>query len=276
MKKITLLSFSLLFSYAMSAQVVVWSEDFNDEDLSDWTLIDADGDGRNWGDIFQVTTGAPDNTPVTPVSLISRSWQQSPLTPDNWAISPAIDLTGASGTITVEWITQVPAAPWDAEKYSIHVGTTNNTFDLVASPTSLTQTLGDAGHTGTPINQTLDISSLAGEAQVYIAFRHWDSTDNDFISIDDVVVTAQTVLSVQDVALNSMFIGCKNRVLTISNIEGGGNYRVLSITGQDLLSGNIRLETQNIDVSKLASGIYIVEVTAANSNAQKTKKIVIE
>ena len=129
MGKITLLLFLFLSFNFCIAQTTVWADNFNDEDISDWTLIDADGDSNNWGDLFQIQDG--NGTAVTPVSLISRSWQTSALTPDNWAISPAIDLSGASGTITVEWITQVAAASWDEEKYSLHVGASSDKSVLV-------------------------------------------------------------------------------------------------------------------------------------------------
>ncbi len=272
MKKITLL-LSLLICYSISAQDVIWSDDFNDEDYSNWTFIDSDGDTNNWGDISAVGDGMGGF--VTPISLISRSWQTVPLNPDNWAISPAIDLSNTVTEASLTWITQVAAQEWDEEKYSVYVGTSNDISVLVNSTTSMTEVLGDAGNTGTPTPHTLDISSFIGEPVVYIAFRHWDCTDEDFLSVDDVTVEA-FLLSTDEFALNSMFIGCKDKVVTISNIQGEANYRVLNITGQEVLNGNTRLESQNIDASNLASGIYIVEVTNANSNAQKRKKIIIE
>lgn len=272
MKKITLL-FSLLICYSMSAQTIIWQDDFNDEDFSDWTFIDSDGDGNNWGDLAQIQDNA--GNPVTPISLISRSWQQNPLTPDNWAVSPAIDLSNTTTEATLTWITQVAAEDWDEEKYSVYVGTSNDINVLVNSTTSVTQILGDAGNTGAPTNQSLDISSLVGEPVVYVAFRHWDVTDMDFISVDDLTIEAQ-LLSTPEFALNNIFIGCKDKVVTISNMQGEANYRIMNIAGQEVLNGNTRLESQNIDASNLASGIYIVEVTDTNSNAQKRKKVVIE
>ncbi|WP_452225384.1 T9SS type A sorting domain-containing protein [Lacinutrix chionoecetis] len=176
--------------------VTYFSDDFNDEDISDWTLTDSDGDGNNWGDIFAVGDGAGGF--VTPVSLISRSWQNNvPLTPDNWVVSPAIDLSSASGVINLSYITQVAAQSWDEEKYSVHVGTTNDISVLVNSATSLTEVLGDAGNTGTPTPHIIDISALAGQPQVYVAFRHWDCTDEDFLSIDDVAVMGDVTTSIQ-------------------------------------------------------------------------------
>lgn len=273
MKKIILL-LCFLSSFIIHAQVTVWSDDFNDEDLSDWTMIDSDGDGINWGDISAVGDGAGGF--ITPVSLISRSWQTVPLTPDNWAISPAIDLSNATAPITLEYITQVAAASWDEENYSIYVGTVNDINVLINSTTTLTETLGDAGDTGTPTPHAFDISDFAGESEVYIAFRHWDCTDQDFLSIDDVTVKAQT-LSVDEFALkNNIHVTCKDKLVTISNLHGKANYNVFSLNGKSIIQGETALETQEINASNLESGIYIVEVTDTTRNATIRKKVVIE
>ncbi|WP_179354253.1 T9SS type A sorting domain-containing protein [Winogradskyella vidalii] len=260
MKKITLLLFILSISLNTYAQDVVWSDNFDDEDISDWTLIDADGDTFNWGDLFQVTDAL--GAPVSPVSLISRSWQTIALTPDNWAISPAIDLSGASGTITVEWITQVAAASWDLEKYSIHVGTSSDTATLVNATTSMTETLGQADDLGTPTNQSLDISSLAGEAEVYIALRHWDTTDQDWISIDDLTVTAST-LSVNEFDSNSFSYYYDNNLNTLkleSNTNALSSINIHSVLGQNVMSKSLSNTSELINLPALSDGVYLAEV----------------
>lgn len=260
MKKITLLFFVLLAYNYSNAQIAVWSDNFDDEDISDWTLTDSDGDTNNWGDTFTVgPTGGP---PVTPVSLISRSWSGAALTPDNWVVSPAINLSGASGTITVDWITQVAAQSWDEEKYSIHVGTSDDITVLINSATSFTETLGDAGNTGTPTPTSLDISSLAGEAVVYIAFRHWDCTDQDFISIDDVTVNA-AVLSVDEFDRNS-FTHSYDKTIKTLNLESSNSaitgIEIYSLLGQNVISKSLTNTTESIDVSSLNDGVYLAKV----------------
>ncbi len=261
MKKITLLFITFLVCGLSNSQSVVWSDNFDDEDISDWTLTDSDGDTNNWGDTFTVgPTGGP---PVTPVSLISRSWSGAALIPDNWVVSPAINLTGASGTITVEWVTQVAAQSWDEEKYSIHVGTSDDITILINSATSMTETLGDAGNTGTPAPKSLDISSLAGEAIVYIAFRHWDCTDQDFISIDDLVVNAATLLSINEFDTNSFSHSYSKDLKTLklesSNMAMTG-VEIYSILGQNVISKSLSNTTESIDISSLNDGVYLAKV----------------
>lgn len=250
----------MLFGYS---QTTIWMDDFNDEDLSDWTLIDADMDGANW-DIYQVTDQL--GNPVTPMSLTSRSWQGVPLTPDNWAISPAIDLSSASGTITLQYITQVPAAAWDEEHYSVYVATSNSTVDLLASETQMSETLGDAGNTGQPVYKVFDISAFAGEPEVYIAFRHHDVTDMDFISIDDVKVVAET-LSTNDLAASKSSLSLfPNPATDVVKVNLGDQFNtskvqitLTNVSGKQV--SKVAYDANGIDVSNIPAGLYLVTAT---------------
>lgn len=270
MRKITLLLSLLLIGFTSHAQTTVWSDNFDDEDISDWTLTDSDGDGNNWGDQFVITDASGGF--VTPVSLISRSWLSAPLTPDNWAVSPAIDLSGASGTITVSWVTQVAAASWDQEKYSIHVGTSSDIATLENSATSMTETLGLADDLGIPSNHTLDISALAGEPMVYIAFRHFDVTDMDYLSIDDLTVEA-TTLSINEFDANS-FSYSYNKDLKTLDLDSSNfainNVEIYSLQGQSVLSKSLSNTNESIDVSSLNVGLYLVKVNI-NDNIKTIK-----
>lgn len=184
MKKI-LLSCFLALGMSATAQTY-FSDNFNDEDVSNWTRIDQDGDGKNWADIFVVPDAA--GNPSTPVSLISRSWQVTPLTPDNWIVSPAIDLSTAAGKdVMLNWKVLAAAAAWDNENYSVYVATASDIASLTASPVKFSETYDDPADAGTQYSRTLDLTSFAGQT-VYVAFRHHGVTDMDFISIDDVVV----------------------------------------------------------------------------------------
>ncbi len=252
---------ALLSCFAVSnAQVQIWQDNFNDEDISDWTLYDDDGDGNNWGDLFQIQNQA--GVPVTPVSLISRSWQANvALTPDNWAISPAINIAGAGGTLTVSWITQVAAQSWDEEHYAVYVSTSPDQESFLASNYVLEETLGQGTNAGTPVNHTLDISSLIGEPQIYIAIRHFDSQDQDFISVDDVTVTAST-LAVSDVSKTSVSV-YPNPTSDFLNLKSAD--KVLSTEVYDIVGKKIsglKFVDGQLNVQELAKGTYVVKVVS--------------
>ena len=177
-----------LLALGMTATAQTYfSDDFNDENVSDWTRYDVDGDTRNWADIFFVPDQA--GNPTTPVSLISRSWQVNALTPDNWIISPAINLTSATGQLDLNWKVKCAAAEWDNENYSVYVATSPDMAALSASPVTFTETYDDPADAGTQYTRSLDVSSFAGQT-IYVAFRHHAVTDMDYISIDDVMVKA--------------------------------------------------------------------------------------
>ncbi|MGO1729539.1 MAG: choice-of-anchor J domain-containing protein, partial [Flavobacteriaceae bacterium] len=192
MKKITLLAMLFVASIGFS-QTVIWEDDFNDEDISDWTLYDEDGDGNNWSAVqIQEEDGTPVNTPV----LRSASWNSlfGPLTPDNYAVSPAIDLTEEDGTntITLTWFVSASDPAFSDENYTVYVASGNSVSDLTSASISFNELVSDNGPAG-PENfyeKTLDLTSMAGET-VYVGFRHHDVTDVFTMEIDDVSVTTE-------------------------------------------------------------------------------------
>ncbi|MRT16666.1 T9SS type A sorting domain-containing protein [Vitellibacter sp. q18] len=265
MKKITLLA-ALFAGFAMNAQTVFFSDDFNDEDVSDWTLYDEDGDGFGWADIFAVTD--QNGNPVTPISLISRSWQTVPLTPDNWIVSPAIDLTTASGDVQLMWKVQAAAAEWDNENYSVYVGTSSDIADLEMATVTFTEVYDDPNDQGTQYERSLDLSSLAGET-VYVAFRHHDVTDMDYLSIDDVVVSG--ILAVGTNEFQGFKYAVANANLNLSANAAMDNVAIYNMLGQQVISQKLSSNNETVALSSLQSGVYVVTVTI--DGATKTFKI---
>ncbi|WP_248397819.1 T9SS-dependent choice-of-anchor J family protein [Bizionia sp. M204] len=273
MKKITLL-LTICLTISFSAKAQLFSDDFEDQDISDWTLLDEDGDGFNF---IAYDPSIAQNGINNYMS--SESWNPTPgaLFPNNYAISPAIDVTNNIDMV-LNYSVGGADPDYSAEVYTVYVSTGNTIADFMnpAITVSFNEDLGnDAAAAGAFVNRSLNLSALDGSSTIYIAFRHHDVSDQFILNFDDVSLVG-TLLSTDEFALNSMFIGCKDKVVTIYNLQGEANYRILNIAGQEVLNGNTRLESQNIDAGNLASGIYIVEVTDANSNAQKRKKIVIE
>ena len=256
-----------------NAQSTVWSDNFDDEDISDWMLVDADDDGFNWGDQFQITND--EGEPVTGTGLISRSWQTVALTPDNWAISPAINLGNASGEIMINWTDQAAAAAWDEENYTVYAATSNTAAALEASPVQFNEVYPGTGE-GEIFERTLDLSSFAGEETVYIAFRHHDSEDEDFILIDDVVLTAET-LGVANYSASRFSISPNpaTDVLTISNVDKLNitHIDIIDINGRTVKSfGSASEYMVQINISDLAEGVYLLNI--ASDNGTITNKII--
>src|SRR5690625_7608265 len=111
MRKFTLLvMFVFLSVFIAKAQEeeILFEEDFattpSGEVPADWIAYDEDGDGQNWR-VTQIVDN--DENPVGGKLLLSASYENlfGPLTPDNWAVTPAIDLSevGEDETVTLVW-----------------------------------------------------------------------------------------------------------------------------------------------------------------------------
>ena len=127
-----------------------------------WQFIDSDGDGYNW----EVDSTSPKEGTYC---IRSASYMGgSALRPDNWAVSPAIDLTGKdTATVSVWLMNYMSSYP---ETYGVFAGTSDDI-------TEMTQ-IGEDVVPGTTWEQGLfDLSEFAGEETVYVAIRHYNSYD---------------------------------------------------------------------------------------------------
>ncbi|WP_458627701.1 T9SS type A sorting domain-containing protein [Winogradskyella sp. PC D3.3] len=275
MKKITLFALALGLSFNTFSQNIVWSDDFNDLDISDWTLIDADGDGYNW-DVVQIVdlNDLPVGTPqLRSASYIGGLGGPGAINPDNWIITPAIDLTSASGTIAFNWQVKASDADYDAENYTVYVSTGNTITEFMASATLFNEPTLDGVNELT--DRTLDISSFAGETEVYIAFRHFGVSDEFTMEIDNVEVNAETVLSIDDEELNtfSYTYNSTNDRLNLTSVNSSfESVQLFNITGQQVLDLKLSNTNESIDFSNYSNGVYLVKVNTNNSS--KTLKII--
>ena len=165
-------------------QEVAFSENF-ENGLDNWTLINTDGDSYNWQAIDLTTNfsgqfTAKDGSYV----VMSRSWISNSVgavTPDQWLISPQIaDLGG-----TLKYYIMDDGNNYQ-ENYRIYVSTTGKNIsdftpvtDDMLSPNSKEWN-----------EVSIDLSSYKGQAG-YIAFRHYNCTDKDFMFIDAITLTSK-------------------------------------------------------------------------------------
>ncbi len=139
-------------------------------------MIDSDGDTNNW---FQY---AYEGTAYEGVnSAASASWYNNVvLTPDNWLITPEIQLpTNANAQLKFFIAAQDP--DWPAEHYSVMISTTNtnlSSFTSIFSETLVSEEW---------IQKTISLADYSGQA-IYIAFRHHAVTDQFFIKLDNINV----------------------------------------------------------------------------------------
>ena len=160
--------------------------------VAQWTLIDADGDGFNW--LAENTlTGHDGNKGV----LASQSYDNgtyAALTPDNWAFTPAIHLSPGDNHLSF-WVCGQDAT-YAREHYAVYVTEAIPSGGDIASQCTIIM---EGTVTQTPTIYTkaqstwefycAPIPSEFSGKDVYIGFRHFNSTDNFVIDIDDVLIT---------------------------------------------------------------------------------------
>lgn len=184
MKKTILLLAMLLLGSAglIRAQVIeLFYDDFESGNLDNWTLVDADGDGNNWNAVNPVYTNVQAHS--GDYAAYSFSWSSNvAYTPDNYMISPLVE-----GAIGILFYVQVNADYPD--HYAVAVsstGTDPGDFTIVFE-----ETVADEGW----IEKGVELP----QGTKYVAFRHYDSDDCNFLFIDDVVIIGEmsipTVLS---------------------------------------------------------------------------------
>ena len=99
--------------------------------------------------------------------------------------------------------------------------------------------------------------------------RHHDVTDVYLLSIDNVSVTSST-MSIEEFTLENInyTFNQESKILNVNSEEILSNIEIYNMLGQEVLNENLNNKSNNIDLSNLSSGVYIVNVEGNNS---KTK-----
>ena len=196
-------------AFALNAQTY-FSEDF-ESGLNDWVLYDEDGDGNNWA--------VNDYNDGQGQVATSASWQNNVvLNPDNWMVSPLIDLTSASGQdVVLEWVVKAQDQDWADENYSVYINTSDDINTMEADGALFNEVIGTTSDNY--VSRSVDVSSLAGN-QVYIAFRHHNVSDQFRINIDDVIVRTplQNDLAITSISSDNLLAGDREFTIQVTNL----------------------------------------------------------
>ena len=194
MKKLTTKSLLALFGLIMfanfaMAQTVIFQDDFESGTLSNWTLVDNDGDGNHWFGHYGTSIAVPHSGSYV---ACSWSWNEGiPYTPDNWMISP--EVTGAA---SIKYYVSVNQTYPD--HYAVLASTTGNAVDdfilIFEETVPVTKQGAEDVRVASSLNNTraaipwLERNIELPEGTKYVAFRHYDSDNKNFIVIDDVSI----------------------------------------------------------------------------------------
>lgn len=186
--------------------------------LDNWTTIDADGDGNNW-----YVLGGDMKHHTGDYSVTSASYyNSSALTPDNYLVSPKVELGGK----IIFWAIGQDAS-YCAEHFAVAVSVAGNTaatdFEVISQEFVATSEYQKI---------TVDLSAFAN-MEGYVAIRHYNVTDMFRLNIDDITILAPGETETEDIPTTSVDNKAtktiKNGTLLIH--KNGQNY---TVTGQEV------------------------------------------
>ena len=279
MKKITFLVACLLASVAVNAQA--FTEDFEGEvvdatTFTNWDNIDEDGDGEFW-EVADMEGYAPAH-PMQSLVADSDSWEGTAFSPDNYLItSEPIDLTSYSGTsITYTVGTYQTNGTFISDKYSIYMATGNGVGDFLNETPIVTKLVGDDcpsdEEDGSASAATLTVDASAYDGQVvYLCFRHYDTTDENSVLIDDIIVDG--TLSVGEEIFNGFnYFVDNNSQLQLRANNVMSEVALYNLLGQQVIVNKLNDTNAAVNMANLTSGVYIATVSIDGQN--KSFKIV--
>lgn len=280
MKKILLFGLINFFVVKVNAQTVVFSENFATQQSQQpgWTVIDADGDTKEWGFYDFGTNPLASNHPsasaINPQGrlAISQSYDGTALTPNNFLISPAISLSNtstASGSVTLKFKvgSDQSAYIYAQEKVSVYVVTDISNPTTISSATPIHS----AVLASTGINEfTYDISSKAGQT-VYLVFRHHGCTDMGSLLLDDILVTKASGGGLNETDLNlSVYPNPTNDYLNFSFDQNIESIYFYNEKGMLVLKvEEINSKSTIVDINDFNKGVYFYDVISSSGKVIK-------
>ncbi len=241
----------LLTGLSVSAQTVVFKEDFETETgRNSWTNTDRDGDGEKW----EFDDSSIDA--FTGYYATSWSWFLEAFTPDNTLTSPVISLPDNSEKkLSLKFDVGAFDDVVFQEHYAVYVIPANSTFTGTETPV-FEETL-DAGYMDEAKHVTVDISDFAGQ-DVQVIFRHYNCTDLLVLIIDNIQVLEDVNLAVSDFNASEIHVypNPASDMIRVKGVEDFKKIRLYDMNGKMVLES----QTPEADVRKLPSGQYILNI----------------
>jgi len=218
-----------------------------------WTNLDADGDGHKW-ETRTSTNGW--RVYDGDVAAVSASWTFSDgaLTPNNYLITPNFTISNANMVLKLHIAPQDPAYP--SEYFGVEVSTTGNAPANFTSIYTYTLTAADTIYK----EVILPLAAYNGQ-NIYIAFRHYNSTNMFYMLLDKVEVYENNEIDLNGIQSNVfVYPNPATTTLKVAN-ENAKTIEIFNLNGQKVAEFN---NTNTANVANLAQGMYMVKVVTNN------------
>ena len=228
-----------------------YAPDFS-EGLHCWNSRSDMDEGYGWFpsiDMFE-------EDPVGQVLSMSASYFLGYMFPadiDNWLISPSITMP-AEGSYDLTWKAMTYAGDYPLDHYAAYVITEDGTETMLFEETL-------AAHNTSFAQRVASIpASVTGNFKV--AFRHYDTDGGYVLILDEIkIVNAGTITGIENAdGLNiAVYPNPASEMLYISG-EGIQQVEMMDMAGRTVMTST----ANQLNVSGIASGMYMVRVTTAN------------
>jgi hypothetical protein len=252
MKKTTTVILFFLFLSNSHSQSVVWSDNFDDLDVFNWTLIDYDSDGNNWK-----PTTATYHCIGSILADNSTKYKQN-----NFITSPQIDLSAISTNSHLKW-----------EEFVTHSNFTKYYEVIITEQNDINSILNAAAYpiykgfptTVIPNRNSISVQipdSFLGK-KIYVTFRHHQSNNvnsTGVLFVDNVSIKTTLSLSKQnDQELLSVFPNPTNGILNLKGHKKIDRIEVIDILGKIVMKVEV-IKENKINIKDLNSGLYVVKI----------------
>ena len=240
-----------------TAENTPFMEDFESELSACWLNIDNDGDGYTWMSTLDfsgiLSAHSGDG------AYISESYNSAAgaLTPDNWLITPAINIPSTGGYIS--WWVAAQDADYAADHYDVKVST-NGSTNLSDFTTIYSETLS----TTEWLMKSITLNPSYNGQTIRVAFVHNNCTDMFIMKIDDILIGEGVGINAVEENSVNIYPNPANNVINVNATSNISNVEVYTIAGQKVGDFTANSTYTAISTSNLTSGLYLMKIHTEN------------
>ncbi|MFC1733214.1 choice-of-anchor J domain-containing protein [candidate division KSB1 bacterium] len=255
MKKIyVLVLFVIIGSYSFGQ--IIFSEGFETWPPTGWQIVDNDNDGHEW----EQATFSVDNFTVHggDACAISESYSNADtlaLFPDNWLITPQIDLSNANYA-TLSWWVYAEDQNFPYEHYRVAISTA--TSALTDFTTTIFSDILNAE--GAYVNQTVDLANYLGQ-MIYLAFVHDSVSDQFILNLDDVEVLGTVGIEENGTkTILNVYPNPATDILNVVSYENISRVKLYNTVGLLMIDRMVDNGSVQLDLAEISAGVYYLNI----------------